>query len=80
MKAIVETPFHGAPDGDVYPRWFNKGDIVEGDLANVAVKQGWAKPVSGNAARADAENKAVTGAPENKAVAGAPENKSRAAK
>jgi hypothetical protein len=42
MKAIVDKPFDGAPDGELYPRHFESGHVVEGDLARVAVQQGWA--------------------------------------
>ena len=45
MQARVVQPFFGAPDGEVYAREFAEGDIVQGDLAAVAVREGWAKPV-----------------------------------
>lgn len=43
MKVIVKTPFFGAVDGTVHPRRFVQGDTVEGDLARVAVQEGWAE-------------------------------------
>lgn len=45
MQARVVQPFSGAPDVEVYARQFVEGDIVQGDLAAVAVREGWAKPV-----------------------------------
>jgi hypothetical protein len=42
MKAIVTNPFCGAPDGAIYPKNFQPGDIVDGDLARVAVRENWA--------------------------------------
>ena len=42
MKAVVTTPFDGAIDGTIYPKHFVPGDVVEGDLARVALEQGWA--------------------------------------
>lgn len=43
MKAKVIKAFDGAPDGAIYPKHFNVGDVVEGDLAKVAVGQQWAE-------------------------------------
>ena len=42
MKAVVAKAFDGAPDGEIYPRHFKPGQLVEGDLARVAVEEGWA--------------------------------------
>lgn len=70
--AKVIKPFHGAKDGAIYPQDFNEGDIVEGDLARVALEQGWAEdekdPGSdGTDTGSDgAEKKARKNAPENK--------------
>lgn len=72
MKAIVEKPFAGAPDGDIYPKQFVKGDVVTGDLARVAVREKWANEV---ADELPLEGKDAGAAPENKALGGAPENK-----
>lgn len=41
--ATVTQAFDGAPDGEIYPKRFNVGDTVTGDLARVAVAEGWAK-------------------------------------
>jgi hypothetical protein len=52
--AKVVKAFVGAPDGEVYPRDFAPGDMVHGDLAAVAMREGWAKPVkTGKAATED---------------------------
>ena len=42
MKARVVKPFEGARDGDLYPRRFEVADVVEGDLARVAIENKWA--------------------------------------
>ena len=42
----VKDPFLGVPDGEIYPIEFKIGDLVTGDLAKVAVNEGWAAPVS----------------------------------
>lgn len=43
MKARVTKPFMGAPDGALHPRPFGVSELVEGDLARVAVTEGWAE-------------------------------------
>ncbi len=43
MVAIVTVPFIGAPDGEVYGREFAVGDEVHGELAAVAIREGWAE-------------------------------------
>lgn len=56
MKAKVLKAFSGAADGQRYPKMWQAGEIVEGDLAEVAVKEKWAEPVkSGAAASKSAE-------------------------
>lgn len=49
MTKWAETvePFDGVPDGEVQPRRFQPGDPVFGELAEVAIKQKWAKPGKG---------------------------------
>ena len=42
MKAYAIQPFDGVPDGEVYPRRFEVGDEVHGELAAVALREGWA--------------------------------------
>lgn len=44
VKAVVKTAFDGVPDGQVWPKSFAPGDEVEGNLAEVAIAEGWAKP------------------------------------
>jgi hypothetical protein len=41
--AKVTKEFDGCPDGEVHPKSFKPGDIVEGDLARVAIENGWAE-------------------------------------
>jgi hypothetical protein len=43
VVATVTAPFIGAPDGEVYGREFVAGDTVHGDLAAVAIREGWAE-------------------------------------
>ena len=43
MKARVTKSFVGAPDGALYPRPFELSELVEGDLARVAMAEGWAE-------------------------------------
>lgn len=43
LRAVVKVPLTGAPDGKVYPRDFAEGDVVEGNLAAVALREGWAE-------------------------------------
>lgn len=63
--AKVIKEFSGAPDGEVYARLFAVGDEVHGDLAAVAIREGWATDEELKAAK-PAENKARKAAPENK--------------
>lgn len=46
MKARVTTVFMGRPDAEVMTRKIGIGEIVEGDLARVAVEGGWAEEVT----------------------------------
>jgi hypothetical protein len=43
VVATVTAPFIGAPDGEVYGRQFAVGDTVHGELAAVAIREGWAE-------------------------------------
>ena len=45
MRAKVVKAFVGAPDGALHPRQFEVSQLVEGDLARVAVGEGWAEPL-----------------------------------
>jgi hypothetical protein len=43
MKAIVTKGFEGLPDGELIVRTFKPGDEVHGELAAVALREGWAE-------------------------------------
>ena len=59
MAILVKKHFNGVPDGECHPHRYQPGDEVTGDLAAVALKQGWAKEVETKAeAKAEAEAKA----------------------
>lgn len=45
MRATVTVPFNGKKDKEHYPTRFAKGDVIDGELAEVAVKEKWAEPV-----------------------------------
>ena len=47
MQAKVTVAFSGVPDGEVHPRKFEPGDTVDGELAGIALDQGWAEPIKG---------------------------------
>lgn len=58
MKATVIKEFDGAPDGTIYPKHFVPGDVIDGDLARVAVENKWAEE-----GVKDAKKKAADGGP-----------------
>jgi hypothetical protein len=62
MAKVIKA-FHGAKDGEVYPQDIQEGEEITGDLARVAIEEGWAEPGEGEA---PAEKKARKNAPENK--------------
>lgn len=66
MKAIVTVPFRGVPDGEHHPQFFNVGDELAGDLAAVALTEGWAR-------REGVLEHAVAGPLQTQALGGAPE-------
>lgn len=43
MKAVVVEAFPGRPDHEVMTRCINVGETITGDLARVAVREGWAE-------------------------------------
>jgi hypothetical protein len=43
MNATAITTFYGAKDGELYPTKFSPGDLIEGELAVVAVREKWAE-------------------------------------
>lgn len=59
MQAIVTRAFSGVRDGQVWPEQFEPGAKIEGDLAALAVAEGWATPAK--------ETKVKGPAPETKA-------------
>lgn len=50
MKVIVTKAFKGAADSDPMPREFKPGEELVGELAGVAVREGWAEEVADDAA------------------------------
>lgn len=75
MKAMVQKSFAGAPDGELHPRTFAVGDIITGELAVVAVREGWAVEQGEAAPERPVGRKARGNAPENKDAGAAAENK-----
>lgn len=45
MKAKVIIEFKGRPDSEALTRTIAKGDTIEGDLAEVAVRNKWAAEI-----------------------------------
>nr|BDD44155.1 hypothetical protein 22 [bacterium] len=70
-KTTVTQSFNGVKDGEVYPVTFQPGDEVTGQLAEIAVKEGWA--VQENQTQSNAQ----TNAPKNKAQSTAPSNRQK---
>ncbi len=64
MAKVIQA-FLGVPDGEIMPKEFNPGDEVAGDLASVALREGWAEDGESKSVK-PAENKARKAAPENK--------------
>ncbi|WP_210265231.1 hypothetical protein [Ensifer canadensis] len=78
MKAIVVKAFPGRPDNEVVTRTIDVDEVIDGDLAAVAIREKWAKPYRDPAeieakAKADAERQAAEEA-EAKAKAEAEKN------
>lgn len=48
--ARVTKAFDGVPDGATQVRHFSVGEDVTGDLADVAIREGWAQPIGPRAA------------------------------
>lgn len=44
VRAKVTVPFPGRPDDETQVRQIEAGEIITGDLAAVALQQGWAEP------------------------------------
>ncbi len=49
IRAKVIEAFPGVPDGQTRPKKFREYDEVTGDLAEVAVREGWAELINGEA-------------------------------
>lgn len=73
MRAKVIKEFMGAPDHDPRTRTIAVGEIIDGELADVAIREKWAKPYRDDpeiaaekaakdaAAKAEAEKSAAKG-------------------
>lgn len=46
MKATVTREFPGRPDREIKTRTIAVGEEIDGELAEVAVAEGWAKEIS----------------------------------
>lgn len=73
--AKVTVAFVGVPDGEVYGKEFAPGDEVEGNLAEVAVSEGWAEEAETAKETGGAGEQKGDKSPETKARKAAPENK-----
>lgn len=49
-KAKVTKEFDGKPDDEIVSRTIAVGEVIDGDLAKVAIEQKWASPVGGKSA------------------------------
>lgn len=61
--------FYGAEDGKIYPRWFEVGEVIDGDLANSALIQGVAEDTT---KKKPEKNKDLGNAPRNKQYLSSP--------
>jgi hypothetical protein len=59
MHARVKTKFDGCRDGNPLVETFKPGDQIEGDLAEVAVREKWASEVRPKSKSKKAEKPAV---------------------
>lgn len=59
MKAIVTCQFSGRPDKDVFSRIIKVGEVIDGDLAMVAVANGWADAEGETAAKDNGAGAAI---------------------
>lgn len=65
MKAIVIEEFSGVEDGGIHPRRIGAGEMITGELARVAIDNGWARE-AGEKAKKPPDNKMLTGPARNK--------------
>ncbi|PWK65864.1 hypothetical protein [Aminobacter sp. AP02] len=42
MEARVTKAFPGVPEGEIYGRQFEVGEVISGRMAEVALAEGWA--------------------------------------
>lgn len=70
MKATVTQEFDGAKDGAIYPTKLKPGDVIEGDLARVAVENKWA--VEGEPEKGEGADGTAGGLPDGWAKMNAP--------
>jgi len=49
MRALVIKESLGTPDNDATARYFPVGEVIYGDLAETAVRDGWAEEDAGGA-------------------------------
>lgn len=61
MKVIVKQNFRGVPDGEYHARDYQVGDELTGELADIALVNGWAARAG---APGPTETQALGGAPE----------------
>jgi hypothetical protein len=59
MEVIVIQEFKGAVDGDIHPRPIKVDERITGDLAQVALDNGWAREV-GEKAKKPSRDKMLT--------------------
>jgi hypothetical protein len=45
-KAKVTAPFPGRPDEEAKVRQIEAGEIISGELAEVAIREGWAEVIA----------------------------------
>lgn len=70
MKAIVTKSFPGCADGDRHTQTFKEGQIITGDLAKVAIENGWAEEQgAGEKAKKPERNASISSAPKTKSGA-----------
>lgn len=62
MKATAIAVFDGARDGDLYPTRFIPGDLVEGSLAEIAVREKWAEEINSDARETASSGRKTSGA------------------
>lgn len=61
MKAKAITAFDGARDGDLHPTRFCPGDLIEGQLALIAVREKWAEEITPVAKQVSASGRKASG-------------------